>query len=77
MRLKVRGQAQARLAEGGATSKARFLRPIRPATPDDPKLDPQLQAQIGEQLRSYYVELMREPVPRRFVELVNRLDRKH
>jgi hypothetical protein len=52
-------------------------RPIRLVTPDDPRLDPKLQAHIGEQLRAYYAGLMSEPVPERLVELLKRLDRKH
>jgi hypothetical protein len=77
MRVKVRGHFQASLAEDGASSKPRFPRPIRSTMPDDPKLDSRLQAHIGEQLRSYYAELMDEPVPSRFVDLLKRLDRKH
>jgi hypothetical protein len=77
MRLKVRGQFYAALAEGGASSKPHFPRPFRLTAHDEPKLDLQLQAKIGEELRSYYVELMNEAVPTRFIDLVNRLDRKH
>jgi hypothetical protein len=46
-------------------------------TPDDPRLDPRLQAYIGEQLRSYYADLLSEPVPERLVALLKRLDRRH
>jgi hypothetical protein len=77
MRLKARGLFQTVPAEGGASSKPRFPRPIRLTALDEPKIDPQLQTKIGEQLRSYYAELMNEPVPQRLVELVSRLDRKH
>ena len=77
MQLKVRGQLRAALAEGGASSKPHFPRPIRLTTLDEPKLDLQLQAKIGEELRSYYAELMNEAVPKRLIDLVNRLDRKH
>jgi Anti-sigma factor NepR len=77
MRVKVRGHFQASMAEDGASSKPRFPRPIRVRMPDEPKLDPGLQAHIGAQLRSYYAELIDEPVPSRFVELLKRLDRKH
>lgn len=77
MRVKVRGQFETVLAEGGASSGTRFPRPIRLATLDEAKIDSQLQTKIGEQLRSYYADLMNEPVPRRLIELVSRLDRKH
>jgi hypothetical protein len=50
---------------------------LRLVTPPEPNLDPALQTMIGEQLRSYYAALLSEPVPDRFVALVNRLDRKH
>jgi hypothetical protein len=50
---------------------------VRLVSPEEPKLDPKLQALIGEQLRGYYAELLSEPVPERFAELVKRLDRKH
>jgi len=36
-------------------------------------LDPRLQAFIGEQLRLYYVDLLREPVPDRLVAILDRL----
>jgi len=65
------------MAEDGTSSKPWFPRPIRLTTPDEPKLDSRLQAHIGEQLRSYYAELIDEPVPSRFAELLKRLDRKH
>lgn len=54
------------------------LRPtIRLVSPPEAALDPALQSLIGERLRSYYADLLAEPVPPRFVELVSRLDRKH
>ncbi len=51
--------------------------PIRSLHANDPKLDPLLQAEIGRKLRSYYAELVSEPVPQRFAEVLTRLDRKH
>jgi hypothetical protein len=41
-----------------------------------PRLSPSVQAQIGQRLRSYYdtLKLGEEPVPERFLEIVNRLD---
>jgi hypothetical protein len=44
---------------------------------DEPKLDARLQAEIGAKLRSYYVDLVSEPVPQRFADLLAQLDRKH
>jgi hypothetical protein len=77
MQLKVRGEFEAAPGEGDASSKLHFLRPIRLTTLGEPKLDVQLQAKIGQELRSYYAELMNEAVPKRLIYLVNRLDRKH
>lgn len=39
-----------------------------------PKLDRQIQARIGEQLRSMYDELLQQPVPDRFADLLRKLD---
>jgi Anti-sigma factor NepR len=36
-------------------------------------LDPQLQFLIGDQLRIYYAELLREPMPDRFLEVLRQL----
>lgn len=36
-------------------------------------LDPQLQSLIGEQLRIYYAELLSEPMPDRFLEVLRQL----
>ena len=36
-------------------------------------LDPRLQSVIGDQLRLYYADLLREPVPDRFLDLMSQL----
>jgi hypothetical protein len=36
-------------------------------------LDPQLHSLIGDQLRIYYAELLREPMPDRFLEVLRQL----
>ena len=46
----------------------------KPAT--DPKLDSGSQKRIGDQLRAMYDELMQQPVPDRFKELLDQLDKK-
>lgn len=40
----------------------------------EPKLDSVIQARIGDHLRLMYDELVHQPVPDRFVELLNRLE---
>ena len=38
--------------------------------------DPDLQAHIGRQLRAMYDTVVNQPVPDRFLELLNKLDEK-
>ena len=42
----------------------------------DPKLDSGSQKRIGDQLRAMYDELMQQPVPDRFKDLLDQLDKK-
>lgn len=44
------------------------------ATPPTPSLDREAQARIGKQLRAMYDDLLRQPVPDRFTELLKKLD---
>jgi hypothetical protein len=39
----------------------------------EPTLPHEVTTHIGEQLRSYYAELMSEPIPERFVRLLGEL----
>jgi hypothetical protein len=41
----------------------------------EPILDRAIQERIGDHLRAMYDDLMQQPVPDRFVELLNRLKR--
>lgn len=41
----------------------------------EPKLDRVIQSRIGDQLRAMYDDLVQQPVPDRFVDLLNRLER--
>ncbi|MFC5085659.1 NepR family anti-sigma factor [Microvirga arabica] len=41
----------------------------------DPKLDSGSQKRIGDQLRAMYDELMQQPVPDRFRDLLDQLDK--
>jgi hypothetical protein len=43
----------------------------------DPKLDSGSQKRIGDQLRAMYDELMQQPVPDRFKDLLDQLDKKN
>ncbi|MBF9195547.1 NepR family anti-sigma factor [Microvirga terrestris] len=42
----------------------------------EPSLPPHVAAFLGEQLQNYYSQLMSEPVPDRFVQLLKQLDGK-
>ena len=42
----------------------------------DPGLPPHVATFLGEQLQAYYAQLMSEPVPHRFVQLLAQLDGK-
>ena len=42
----------------------------------NPKLDSGSQKRIGDQLRAMYDELMQQPVPDRFKDLLDQLDKK-
>jgi Anti-sigma factor NepR len=41
----------------------------------DPKLDRTIQTRIGDQLRAMYDDLVQQPVPDRFADLLARLER--
>ncbi|WP_372424902.1 NepR family anti-sigma factor [Salinarimonas chemoclinalis] len=42
----------------------------------DPRLDRAIQSRIGDQLRAMYSELMDQPVPDRFKDLLAQLDKQ-
>jgi len=48
-----------------------------PGPPPDVTLGADSQTHIGLQLRAAYVEVVNEPVPDRFVRLLEELERKH
>ena len=55
----------ARAAPGGAVSED---------SSPEPTLNRAIQERIGDNLRSLYDDLVQQPVPDRFVELLNRLE---
>jgi hypothetical protein len=44
--------------------------------PDASQIDSDVQSHIGRQLRSHYVDILSQPVPDRFLDLLAELDRK-
>jgi len=51
-------------------------RAVRARAAQHPRLDTDLQAVIGQQLRAVYHEILNEPVPDRFVRLLQQLATK-
>ncbi|AWB19845.1 hypothetical protein DA075_01910 [Methylobacterium currus] len=45
------------------------------AGPEQPALDRSVQGRIGSHLRAMYDELMQQPIPDRFVDLIAELER--
>jgi hypothetical protein len=43
---------------------------------EDTQIDKLIQRRIGAKLRSYYDELLNEPIPEKFIELLVKLDEK-
>jgi hypothetical protein len=43
----------------------------------EPSLDRAIQERIGDHLRAMYDNLIQQPVPDRFVELLNRLEKRN
>ncbi len=65
------GHTDKMISEATANSQ-----PIRPAPPRPPGMRPEIQAQIGQQLRAVYQAIVNEPVPERFLRLIEELERK-
>ena len=68
-------QETAAMTEGNRESKRPPDRSRR-ARPKKPGLAPDVQKQIGMQLRTLYTDVLQEGVPDRFTELLRRLDEK-
>ena len=48
---------------------------VRDEPSSEPGLDRQIQGRIGDQLRAMYDELMHQPVPDRFADLLGQLEK--
>lgn len=46
-----------------------------PSHPVVPQLDPRIQHEIGKHLRAHYDDIVNEPVPDRFMELLAKLEK--
>lgn len=42
---------------------------------DKPRIDPRVQLEIGKHLRAHYEDVINEPVPDKFMELLEKLER--
>lgn len=56
--------------------QATTVEPVGPDHGSDARLDTDVQRFIGNQLRAVYDEVVKEPVPDRFVKLLEELERK-
>lgn len=47
------------------------------SSPEDemPRIDPRVQREIGKHLRAHYDDVINEPVPEKFIELLKELER--
>lgn len=48
---------------------------LRSKPPGEPTIDRPSQSRLGDHLRAMYDDLMQQPVPDRFVDLINQLNR--
>jgi hypothetical protein len=62
---------------GSRTNKERRMRTdTQGQTPDGrANLDPRIQSEIGKRLRAMYDDVINEPVPNKFMELLEKLER--
>ena len=60
----------------GAERVAAAQDPAAPSPRAAPRLKPQVQEHIGRQLRAVYDDVLKQPLPDRFRELMDKLDRK-
>ncbi len=46
----------------------------RPAKGTAPRIDPRIQREIGKHLRAHYEDVVNEPIPDKFIELLQKLE---
>jgi hypothetical protein len=46
----------------------------RPSGGVAPRIDPRIQREIGKHLRAHYEDVVNEPVPDKFIELLKQLE---
>jgi Anti-sigma factor NepR len=46
----------------------------RPADGSAPRIDPRIQREIGKHLRAHYDDVVKEPIPDKFIELLQQLE---
>lgn len=50
------------------------LRAAAEASPSGPQLDPRCEAYIGEWLKAHYAQILDQPLPDRFAEILSAID---
>ena len=73
----VKRSQEARGAQKGASKKGDKMQAgtgQRPAEKANARIDPRIQREIGKHLRAHYDDVINEPVPDRFIELLQQLE---
>jgi Anti-sigma factor NepR len=60
----------------GSAAMARRLQMSQSQEPSEPGLDRTIQARIGDNLRAMYDELLQQPVPDRFKDLLGQFEQR-
>jgi hypothetical protein len=67
-----------RASRGGSKNKGKAMRADTTAGPGEnhaARVDPRVQSEIGKHLRAMYDDVIKEPVPTKFIELLEKLER--
>jgi hypothetical protein len=76
-RIKIRGSEGMPMTAEMGNKLARLIPEATLSDKLDPKLDSSSQRRIGDQLRAMYDELMQQPVPDRFKDLLEQLEKSN
>jgi hypothetical protein len=73
----VRGTSMMTHSKGKGAAKLIPESSLSDQFPSEPGLDRAIQERIGDHLRAMYDDLVQQPVPDRFVELLNRIEKRN
>jgi len=60
---------------GGAPTKGKDMQAASATERGAPQIDPRIQSEIGKHLRAHYDDVVNEPVPDKFMELLAKLEK--